>query len=93
MTDTYCSPGDPIFWLHHANVDQTWWSWQTRDWETRKGEISGPEVFFDYGNLVGGNVTLTTPVWVGMGGVEEYEVGELLHVRRGPFCYGFDELY
>lgn len=22
------SPNDPIFWLHHANVDRLWWAWQ-----------------------------------------------------------------
>lgn len=22
------SPNDPIFWLHHANVDRLWWNWQ-----------------------------------------------------------------
>lgn len=24
------SPNDPVFWLHHCNVDRLWWSWQTR---------------------------------------------------------------
>lgn len=23
------SPNDPVFWLHHANVDRLWWLWQT----------------------------------------------------------------
>lgn len=22
------SPADPIFWLHHANIDRLWWQWQ-----------------------------------------------------------------
>jgi tyrosinase len=22
------SPNDPVFWLHHANVDRLWWNWQ-----------------------------------------------------------------
>jgi len=22
------SPNDPLFWLHHANVDRIWWAWQ-----------------------------------------------------------------
>jgi len=22
------SPSDPIFWLHHANIDRIWWEWQ-----------------------------------------------------------------
>ncbi|OPG06521.1 hypothetical protein B1R27_17105 [Streptomyces sp. GKU 895] len=24
------SPNDPVFWLHHANVDRLWATWQTR---------------------------------------------------------------
>ncbi|MFI5496049.1 tyrosinase family protein [Actinoplanes sp. NPDC051859] len=23
------SPNDPVFWLHHCNVDRLWWQWQT----------------------------------------------------------------
>jgi tyrosinase len=22
------SPGDPLFWLHHANIDRIWAEWQ-----------------------------------------------------------------
>lgn len=22
------SPNDPIFWLHHSNIDRLWWNWQ-----------------------------------------------------------------
>ncbi|KAJ3334729.1 hypothetical protein HDU91_002579, partial [Kappamyces sp. JEL0680] len=25
------SPNDPIFWLHHRNVDRFWWKWQQQD--------------------------------------------------------------
>ena len=24
------SPNDPVFWLHHCNIDRIWWSWQQR---------------------------------------------------------------
>ena len=23
------APADPIFWMHHANIDRLWWQWQT----------------------------------------------------------------
>jgi hypothetical protein len=27
---TSCSPNDPVFWLHHCNIDRLWAQWQTR---------------------------------------------------------------
>lgn len=27
MSDASLSPADPIFWLHHANLDRLWWQW------------------------------------------------------------------
>jgi tyrosinase len=31
----FMSPVDPVFWLHHANVDRLWWLWQRRNPQTR----------------------------------------------------------
>lgn len=25
--DVYVSPGEPVFWLHHGQVDRHWWMW------------------------------------------------------------------
>jgi tyrosinase len=27
MSDASISPADPVFWLHHANLDRLWWMW------------------------------------------------------------------
>lgn len=27
MSDAATSPADPVFWLHHANLDRLWWQW------------------------------------------------------------------
>lgn len=27
MSDAGVSPADPIFWMHHANLDRLWWVW------------------------------------------------------------------
>jgi tyrosinase len=27
MSDASVSPADPVFWLHHANLDRLWWGW------------------------------------------------------------------
>jgi len=27
MSDASVSPADPVFWLHHSNLDRLWWKW------------------------------------------------------------------
>ena len=27
MSSAHTSPADPVFWLHHANLDRLWWVW------------------------------------------------------------------
>ncbi|CUS12565.1 unnamed protein product [Tuber aestivum] len=61
MGDIYASPGDPIFYLHHAGVDREWWKWQNVDPETRLKDARGPSIRFDFpfgNNFRGGNITL-----------------------------------
>jgi tyrosinase-like protein/polyphenol oxidase-like protein len=30
MSDPYCSPRDPVFWVHHTNIDRLWVNWLAR---------------------------------------------------------------
>jgi tyrosinase len=39
--DVYASPSDPVFWLHHAQVDRIWSVWQGLDPEKRIEEMWG----------------------------------------------------
>ncbi|RPA99457.1 Di-copper centre-containing protein [Choiromyces venosus 120613-1] len=61
MSDVYASPGDPIFYLHHASVDRQWWMWQNVDRKVRLKDATGPIIVFDFpfGNHTRGkNITL-----------------------------------
>src|SRR5690606_29593427 len=40
-TDMFVSPGDPLFWLHHANIDRIWALWQAQD-TARQYAIGNP---------------------------------------------------
>lgn len=35
------SPNDPIFFLHHAQVDRVWWKWQQQNPSVRNFDYSG----------------------------------------------------
>lgn len=44
------SPADPIFWLHHANIDRIWWNWQnsgTGEQPKNTEEIMEPADYLD----------------------------------------------
>lgn len=96
MGDLYTSPADPIFWLHHANLDRVYWSWQKRDLVARLTDVSGPINIMDYNNLAGGNVTLSYPISVGVSAAD-VTVGDLMKIDAcgtgGVLCYDYDELY
>ncbi|KAI0163486.1 amino acid transporter [Pestalotiopsis sp. NC0098] len=41
MEDQNASPGDPVFFLHHANLDRLWWLWQKDNLTARLTDMSG----------------------------------------------------
>ncbi|KAK2730298.1 tyrosinase central domain protein, partial [Colletotrichum kahawae] len=93
LTDTYSSPGDPLFYLHHTNLDRLWWSWQSRDLSTRLSDISGPIVLNDWTNEVDRNVTLDDTVYVGTSNITTRTVEQLMDVREELLCYTYENLY
>ncbi|KAI4611632.1 uncharacterized protein J4E87_010482 [Alternaria ethzedia] len=90
MGDPFASPADPIFWLHHANLDRVWWSWQARDLGNRLRDISGPMVLQDWDNAQGGNVTLDFPLSLGYNGWVA-KISDVMNI--GDLCYSYDKLY
>lgn len=43
MYDQSASPGDPVFFLHHTNLDRLWWEWQSND-TARLTEMDGQSI-------------------------------------------------
>ncbi len=51
---TASSPNDPVFFLHHANIDRLWWQWQARygnDTYPREGHHNDQERLFQFGGV------------------------------------------
>ena len=44
MLDVVGSPNDPLFFLHHTNLDRLWWVWQQANLTARLNDISGRNV-------------------------------------------------
>ncbi len=78
--DLPCSCLDPVFFLHHAQLDRLWWKWQTLH----------PERKFDYKGITehGSEVLASTDDVLRMGGLaEDVKVAEVLDSRGGRLCY------
>lgn len=85
MSDIYNSPGDPLFYLHHANLDRGYWLWETKGLPKRLREVGGNIVAKDWEG-VHGNITLDFEVHLGSLG-RTRKLKELTNSMAGPFCY------
>ncbi|KAH9478721.1 Tyrosinase P [Psilocybe cubensis] len=83
MSNFYSSPGDPVFYLHHSNLDRVWWNWQ-QALPQRLYEISGrstttppfKNVTLDY-TLLMGNLGETRPI------------RDVMDIHSEPLCYTY----
>lgn len=92
MGDPFASPSDPIFFMHHANIDRVWWSWQKKDLKNRLKDISGPIFIQDFNNEQGGNTTLDYPLSLGFN-AQDITVSDTMDIKGGVLCYDYDEIY
>jgi len=69
MDDVMYSPADPIFWLHQAQCDRIWWSWEQNfpaegpalqgcdqilnPWPERATDVVRPKVKYAYASAIG----------------------------------------
>ncbi|CAA9956663.1 Tyrosinase domain containing protein [Pyrenophora teres f. maculata] len=79
------SPAEPLFYLHHGNIDHLFWMWQQKDLKTRLAQVGGPVI---RGQPSGPNITLDFKVDMGKlaGSVE---LRDLLDTEAGPLCYTY----
>lgn len=76
---------DPLFYLHHGNLDRILWTWQQKDLATRLNQVGGPITPFDYG---GQNVTLDFELNMGkLAG--NATLKDLLNTEGETLCYTY----
>jgi tyrosinase len=81
---------DPVFYLHHGQVDRLWWLWQRQDLATRQFEYQGPgENVRVFGNNdTHSNATLDDVIQLGMI-AESIRVRESMSTESDLLCYQY----
>ncbi|KAL2186890.1 Di-copper centre-containing protein [Thermothelomyces heterothallicus CBS 203.75] len=85
--DVFASPSDPVFWLHHAQVDRVWTIWQGLDLEGRTYQVWGTSTAAN--DPPSDDVTLETAMDFGILG-EAKTVGEVASTVDGEYCYMYE---
>jgi len=76
-----------FFWLHHAAIDRTWWTWQNLEPEIRTWEVGMTVTMNDF--PPGRKGTLDDGIDLGING-GEWRVRDLVSSLGGPFCYVYE---
>jgi tyrosinase len=92
MTNTFSSPGDPLFYLHHAFLDKLWDTWQRKNFAVRKSDMGGPDTMWAYPfNFMGDkpytNITLDTTISYGVWGT--YKIRDVMDTASKKLCYKY----
>ena len=86
--DLFASPGDPMFFLHHSQIDRVWWTWQNLDpGYKRKNEISGTITILN--NPPSRDGTLEDVISLGGVGVPDVQIKDVVDTMDGPLCYTY----
>ncbi|KAK7627011.1 hypothetical protein IWX50DRAFT_361424 [Phyllosticta citricarpa] len=92
--DFFVSPGDPAFYLHHAQIDRTWWIWQQQAPSTRcagASAIWGTRTFLN--EPPSPNATYDDPMdldWAGARYGEVRRLRDVMSTVEGGFCYVYE---
>ena len=84
--DLFASPGDPYFFLHHAQIDRTWWIWQNQDLQTRQNAIAGTNTLFNFPPSA--NTTLDDLIDIGVN-APAIKIKEAMSTLGEQFCYTY----
>jgi tyrosinase len=86
--DAFVSPGDPAFYLHHAQVDRVWWMWQMLSPEARQYSdiaLAGTNTFLN--SPPSPETTFDDIVHFDYAAGPPRKIGDLMSTLAGPFCY------
>lgn len=85
--DFFASPGDPAFYLHHAQIDRMWTLWQAQNPRERQFAVYGTQTILD--TPPSPNVTLADKISWSLVGEDKY-LWELMDVHAESLCYRYE---
>lgn len=83
--DIFTSPGDPAFFLHHSQIDRTWWIWQNQNLANRQNAIAGTITLNN--DPPSRNGTLEDMLNLGYANTDSITIGDGMSTLAGPYCY------
>ncbi|KDN40577.1 hypothetical protein RSAG8_08049, partial [Rhizoctonia solani AG-8 WAC10335] len=81
------SPNEPLFWLHHTNVDRWWWKWQHLNNSVNALQYTGNKV--QESSELNATAQDLMP-FLGLMGVGDLPVSDVLLTNTSKLCYGYD---
>jgi tyrosinase len=74
--------------MHHAQIDRTWYIWQTQDFANRQQVIAGGTSMFGGGRAQALSDVIDLEV-LNVDG-KSYKISELVSTVAGPMCYVYE---
>ena len=87
LEDFHSSPNDPIFFLHHAMIDQIWTVWQNLDIWGRQNIISGTSTLAN--DPPSDPMQLSDKIPFGFV-ADDQTFGDIMDTFAGPYCYRYE---
>ncbi|OLN81434.1 Tyrosinase 12 [Colletotrichum chlorophyti] len=86
--DFFTSPGDPVFYLHHAQIDRVWWMWQMLSPKERQFTDHAVSGYNNFMNQPPSPATTRDDYLdYGYAAGPALKIGDALSTVSGPFCY------
>ena len=79
---------DPIFFLHHTQIDRLWWIWQNEG-TNRTYEFGGNQVETSTASPTSPPAALTDLMSM-LGMAEDIPINDVMSTETELFCYGYE---
>ncbi|KAM0795969.1 hypothetical protein BDR22DRAFT_893659 [Usnea florida] len=74
---------DPVFFVHHVQLDRLWWRWQQEDLDHRIDEYRGKHMYNSTGEAS------TSDILMYAGFAEDIPVSQVMDTQGGFLCYRY----